>query len=73
MDCSLPGPSVLGILQARTLEWIAILFSRASSQPRDQTCFLHFRQILYHLSHQRSNFKGGFLQRVSESLRGLAH
>ena len=37
MDHSLPGPSVHGILQARTLEWIAIPFSRGSSQPRDRT------------------------------------
>ena len=37
MDCSLPGSSVHGILQARILEWIAIPFSRGSSQPRDQT------------------------------------
>ena len=29
MDCSLPGFSVHGILQARTLEWVAISFSRA--------------------------------------------
>ena len=36
-DCSLPGSSVHGILQARTLEWVAITFSRGSSQPRDQT------------------------------------
>ena len=28
MDCSLPGFSVHGILQARTLEWVAISFSR---------------------------------------------
>ena len=34
-DCSPPGPSVHGILQARILEWIAIPFSRGSSQPRD--------------------------------------
>ena len=33
MDCSPPGSSVHGILQARTLEWVAYLFSRASSQP----------------------------------------
>ena len=32
-----PGSSVHGILQARILEWIAIPFSRESSQPRDQT------------------------------------
>ena len=37
MDCSLPGLSVHGILQARILEWDAILFSRESSPPRDQT------------------------------------
>ena len=37
MDCSLPGSSVHGILQARILEWDAISFSRASSWPRDQT------------------------------------
>ena len=36
MDCSLPGSSVHGILQARILEQVAISFSRGSSQPRDQ-------------------------------------
>ena len=35
MDCSLPGSSVHGIFQARILEWVAISFSRRSSQPRD--------------------------------------
>ena len=37
MDCGPPGSSVHGILQARTLEWVAIPFSRGSSWPRDQT------------------------------------
>ena len=37
MDCSLPGSSVHGIFHARVLEWIAISFSRGSSQPRDPT------------------------------------
>jgi len=32
-----PGSSVHGILQVRILEWVAIPFSRESSQPRDQT------------------------------------
>ena len=41
MDCSLPVSSVLGIFQARVLEWIAISFSRESSQPRDQTWVSH--------------------------------
>ena len=35
--CSLSGSSVNGILQARILEWVAISFSRGSSQPRDLT------------------------------------
>ena len=52
MDCSLPGSSVHGILQARILEWVAVPFSRASSQPRG---WAHVscigRQILYHLNH----------------------
>ena len=38
IDCSLPGSSVHGILQARTLEWVAMPSSRGSSQPRDRTC-----------------------------------
>ena len=37
MDCSPLGSSGQGILQGRTLEWEAILFSKGSSQPRDQT------------------------------------
>ena len=37
VDYSLPGSSIHGILQARILEWVAIPFSRGSSQPRDQT------------------------------------
>ena len=38
VDCSLPGFSIHGILWARELEWLAIPFSRGSSQLRDQTC-----------------------------------
>ena len=37
MDCSLPGSSVLEIFQARILDWVAISFSRGSSQPRGLT------------------------------------
>ena len=37
MDCSSPGASIHVIVQARILEWVAISFSRVSSQPRDQT------------------------------------
>ena len=35
MDCSLPGSSVHGNFQARTLKWVAISFSSRSSQPRN--------------------------------------
>ena len=38
MDCSLPEFSVLGILQARILEWVAVFFSRGSSWSKDWTC-----------------------------------
>ena len=37
VDCSPPGSSVHGILQARILEWVAIPFSMGSSPPGDQT------------------------------------
>ena len=37
MDYSLPDSSILGVFQARVLEWGAISFSRGSSQPRDRT------------------------------------
>ena len=33
LDCGLPGPSVHGMSQTRTLEWIAVSFSRGSSRP----------------------------------------
>ena len=37
MDCSPPGSSVLGILQARILQWVAVSSSKESSQPKGQT------------------------------------
>ena len=48
MDCSPPGSSVHGILQARILEWVAIPFSGGSFQPRDWNhisyiCLLHWQ------------------------------
>ena len=41
VDRSPPGSSVHGILQAKVLEWVAISFSRGSSQPRDRTRVSH--------------------------------
>ena len=55
MDCSLPGFSVHGILQARVLERVAISFSSGSSWPRDPTqvsCIVG--RCFYCLSHQGS-------------------
>ena len=45
IDCSLPGFSVHGILQARILEWFAMPSSRGSSWPRDQTCISCYSYI----------------------------
>ena len=44
VDCSPPGSSVRGILQARVLEWVTMPFFRGSSWPRDQT---HITYISY--------------------------
>ena len=41
MDCSLPGFPVHRILQIRILEWVAISFSRGSSQPKDRIQVSH--------------------------------
>ena len=52
MDCSLLGSSVHGVLQARILEWIAMLSFMGSSWHRDWTCVSCTscigRQVLYH-------------------------
>ena len=55
LDCSPPGSSVHGILQARILEWVAMPSSTGSSQPRDWTHVSHLsyisRWFLYHQHH----------------------
>ena len=56
-DCSSPVSSIHGILQAKILEWVAILSSRASFWPKDWThvsChLLHCRWVLYHWATQK--------------------
>ena len=54
MDCSLQGSSVHGIFQARVLEWVAISFSRGSSQPGDGTHVSCIARRFLPLSHQWS-------------------
>ena len=52
MGCSPPGSSLRGILQARILEWVAILFSGIFPSWGSNLGLLHCRRTLYHLSHQ---------------------
>ena len=55
IDGSPPGPLVPGILQARTLGWVAISSSRGIFPTQElNLALLHSRQILYRLGHQRS-------------------
>ena len=55
MDCSPPGSSVHGILQARILQWVAISSSRGIFPTQGSNPGLpHCRQTLYNLRHQRS-------------------
>ena len=55
VDHSPPGSTVYGFLQARILEWVTMLSSRESSQPRNQTCISYVscigRWVLCHYCH----------------------
>ena len=55
VDCSSPGSSIHGILQARILKWVAIFFTRDLPDPGTNLDLLHFRQILDCLRHQGTN------------------
>ena len=76
-------PFVYGIFQARILEWIAVLFSRGSSRPRDGNCISCVscigRWILYHCTTWEAHWSFSSVQFsrsvVSDSLRphGLQH
>ena len=60
MDCSLPGSSVHRISQSRILEWVAISFSKWSSQPRHQTYISHMgRRIIYPWATREAQYKMG--------------
>ena len=59
MDCSPPGSSLHGILQAGILEWVAISSSKGSSQPRDPTGI-----SLYRLHWQVDSLMYYFTQRI---------
>ena len=59
MDWNPSGSSVHRILQARIVEWVAMLFSRRSFQPKDRTHISSVscigRQVLYHWCHLGSS------------------
>ena len=58
MDCGPPGSSVHGILQTRTLEWVAMPSSRASSPSRDGTQVSYFGSAIWeaHMQTHRQNY-----------------
>ena len=70
MDCSPPGTSLHGILQARILDWIAIPFSRASSQSRDgtQVSYTAGRFFTIRALGKHSNHTRGWTQKSSSVL-----
>ena len=84
MACSPPGSSVHGILQARTLQWVAMPSSRGSSWPRERTCISYVsctgRQVLYHYRHLKTPNESHWriwkihccVNRVSVCERGMA-
>ena len=55
MNCTPPGSSVHGLLQARILEWVVIPFSHGSSLTQGSNAgLLYCRQIIYGLNYQGS-------------------
>ena len=65
VDCSPPGSSVHGILQARIGVGRHSLLQRSFLIQGSNLDLLHCRQILYHLSHQRSPSSGGYWGHIS--------
>ena len=65
MNYSPSGTSVHGILQARILEWVAIPFSKGSSQPRDQTPVSCMAETFF-TSWATRNFKCLFKEKINK-------
>ena len=69
-NCSPPGSSIHGILQVGILEWVAITFSRGSSQLRDQTrvsCIC--RQILYYWATREASWVSNLFSNDAQKKR----
>ena len=85
MDCSPPGSSIHGILQASILETVAISFSRGPSWSRDQTHVSWIGKWIFHcwatseaqvfllLSLKSSNPTPGHISRENHGLKGYMH
>ena len=63
IDCGPPGSSVHGILQARTLDWVAISFSRDLPTPGTEPRSPALKETIYHLS-PREALSGGWRGRT---------
>ena len=70
MDCSPPGSSIHRILQARILEWVAIFFSRGSSQPRYWTWVSHIAGRLFTTWATREALAGNVYQNLHMPVLG---
>ena len=71
VDCSLPGSSIHGILQARVLEWVAISFSRDLLYPGIEPGSPTLQVIPYCLSHQVKFQNLPCLHRLMTSLQNF--
>ena len=65
--------TVHGILYARMLEWVAVLFSRGFSQPRERTQVSHTADGLYQLSHQGSPKKTQGKRQISYDIAHMCN
>ena len=76
-DCSLPGPSVHGVIQARILEWVGhSLLQRIFPTQGSNPGLLYYRQILYRLSHQEIEVVKAVLlvlHQISEGKFSVSH
>ena len=70
MDCSPPGSSIHGILQARILEQVTMPSSRASSQPKDRTQVSHIADGFFSIWATRGAFSGGAVVKESAYTAG---
>ena len=65
MDCSLPDFSVHGILQVKILEWVAIAFSRESSQLKDRNQVSRIAGRFFTWATREAHLKAKSSQRLS--------